>query len=426
MQTENLIYNGLLNDDCLLEIFQNFELKDLIIVVRVSKQFESIAKQAFRSKFKKLRLSDYFYSINTELFNKVFIHFGHLIEEIDTISDHYPWFSHFTQSRVISLVSRYCTNLKSLKFSFFSSIDQELHKLENIFENLQTLTLSFILIPYSLGAILNLLPKAREVTLTYLTPLRTLTQTTEICQNLNMQKLQVRTRHDMNIIQILTVVDDAFPNLIDFQFEIFNGMQRELFEQYVHRIAGLTKLKFLDIPMMFLDPTPLLRELVEKKIELISLKIDDISEIPMGTIMSIYKIKSLEQLYIFDTIRPPRLEINIKKLISWLGNLQILSIRTEPLTIEKITEIVSMGENLTHVEFNLKSESRWNAVNHHNLSKIVGKRRGSKKLILSLHKEEDTLEMAYESWFLIDHKNDPNIEVRQRWNEGRSVFKRDW
>lgn len=214
----------------------------------------------------------------------------------------------------------------------------------------------------------------------------------------------------MNIIQILINVE-KFPNITDFQFEIISGRQRDLFEQFMCRIASL---------MMHIDPTPLLNTILRNKIELTSLKITHINREPL----TLHKMKSLEQLYVFNAVRPSGIKINFMKLTRELTNLQILSIMSEPITIERVAEIVKLGKKLKHAEFNLKSGSKWNEINYENLSKIIKMQQKSGKLFLSL--EKDALDMAHDTNFLIKRRNDPHVEIRQRWNMGRSVFNSDW
>lgn len=427
---EDTLDNDIMNDDCLLTVFRNYDLKELTIMVRVSKQFERVAHNAFKLKFNNIQLSDHYYTMNTQLFNQVFIHFGHLIKEFNTISQCYPWYSNFTQTRIVSLVGRYChsmeTPLRVLKLNFFTSIDQNLDHLYKIFEHLEILTLSHVALPCSMASILNLLKNVKEVTLNYCIPSRHVIQTTEVDRNFYIQKLHLRCRQDLNMLQIMSAIDDAYPNVKDLSFEILCGNGAEYFEDNVHRIANMKKLKSLDISMMFKNLSLLTEKVIQNDIQLDISKLHHIT-VSEESMKDIYKMTSLKEFYTFDLYAAK--EFDITGIATHLKNLRILSVMTEDMTIEKVINIASIAKNLLHGEFSMKNDAQWNEAYYNELLSIIKKQNKGTKLVLTLHKRGSYLDCRYtirEIMFLMEHESNTHLELNRQWNSVRSIFNNDW
>lgn len=424
---EEQLVENILNDDCLLSIFEDCNLKELTNVVRVSKQFERVAHRAFRRKYKCMHLSDFYYSMNTDMFHKVFIHFGHLIDEFDTISECYPWYSLFTQVRIISLIGRYCNNedtpLKILRLNFFSSIDQHLNSLNGVFENLQILILSHVLLPCSIGGILNRLPNAREVVLNYCIPSRNLEQTAIIYQNLNMKKLHLRCRQDLNMLQILSNIDELYPNVTHLLFDILSGKNAELFGKNIHRIARLKELESLEISMMFMGTACLTTELIKNGIRLKVLRLNHIT-VTEETMSHIYKLTDLQEFCIFYLCAPDAYDIH--NIVTHLGNLKILSVMTEDMTIEKLIKIVSIARNLVHGEFSIHTDSLWNEINYGRMLETVKRQNKGTRLVLTLHKRGIRADAVNETMFLWKQQPNPYFRLHRQYNKVKSIFNNDW
>lgn len=81
--------NELINDDCLLEIFRYLNLKDLTCAVRVSKQFQRIARDAFRIKYRRITINENSHRLDTERLSHIFQDFGHLMEKLIVSTESY-------------------------------------------------------------------------------------------------------------------------------------------------------------------------------------------------------------------------------------------------------------------------------------------------------------------------------------------------
>lgn len=248
-------------------------------LVRVSKQFERITTNVFRKKYGKLYLSDHFYSINTEWFDKVFIHFGYLIKEFTTKSQYYPWFSKFTQKRIVKLIRRYCTreegSLKILRLGYFTDMDNHLTLLYRTFKNLSVLELTHVRMPCTIGYLLNIIENANEITISYGMPSTNILQSTdEILPSLNLRKLHLNCGHPMNMNQILCEVDSKYPNLVDLRFDPHSADETGTFRTNLYRMSRLKNLRALEVSLMFLEPCLIIDEIINNNVQLKSLKMD--------------------------------------------------------------------------------------------------------------------------------------------------------
>lgn len=91
-----------------------------------------------------------------------------------------------------------------------------------------------------------------------------------IKENLNLEKLHLRCRQEINILEISADIDKA--NIRSLRFEIL-GI-RDLGSEYVERVftnqnlAKLKKLESLDIDLQFKEAFPLMRSMVKNGIRL--------------------------------------------------------------------------------------------------------------------------------------------------------------
>lgn len=221
---EDDVDNNIMNDDCMNHVFKNFNPRDLIRLAQVSLQFQRVAQQTFRRKYKRIHLNKHFSQLNSKTLRLIFENFGHLIEEFSTTSNFYPWFSSSLQKMTISMIVKNCAQkenpLRSLELRFFTNIGHKLVDMNEIFEHLEVLKLDHVAIPYSIRSLLHRLPNAKEISLFYCIPSKHTFKHNEITINHKLQKLHLKCRQELQIANVLVDIDIAFPNIHDLKFKI--------------------------------------------------------------------------------------------------------------------------------------------------------------------------------------------------------------
>lgn len=432
---ENVQQTIIMNDDCVEAIIRKMSFKDLISTVRVSKQFKRVSQLVFRSKFRKLHLSNQIKRLNIRKMRTIFKSFGHLMEEFRTASNFYPYFNKIMQIELIKHIKKYCSRkgykLETLELRYFYNIDRHLNDLQRIFKHLKEINLEYTIIPGSLKHLLNKLPNAKYVTLNNCSPLlgeynssKAPCKSVEINMNLNLEKLHLRCRQDVNIVDILADIDRAFPNIRDLRFEILGikDMSRDYGEK-LRNIAKLKQLEALDIDLQFREASPLMRDMAENKVRLKILKwrYTYMSE---GTMEDLYKLTGLEELYFFNLHSPE--PFDMMAIASNLTNLRIVSITAKQISIETLTKIIGKLKNLSHGEFEIQRNEIWTADNFGKLIETIRKQGKNFKTKLSLHTVSHNLHPPTEHLFLQSQRFNPYVSINRYFNRTRSIFQADW
>lgn len=136
----------------------------------------------------------------------------------------------------------------------------------------------------------------------------------------------------------------------------------------MNKIAFLKNLTTLDIDLHFNNAHPFILKLVEKNVQLKSLKLHNII---ISDIISkeITGISSLEELYFFNSFAAD--DIDISRVTTQLKHLKIISALGKESSIQDLTKIIANAPNITHIEIELRDEEEWNSVNYTNLLQII-------------------------------------------------------
>lgn len=133
-----------LNDDCLVEIFSYLDAVDLCAVNQIAGRLHRIAQQVFRMHFTTLDLSHIssmvnYYELTLYKARNLFQCFGASIVQLKVAA---LAFKLEKRSRVVDLIVRHCSNLKSLEFIDFQFRNTRIAHVQKFLGNLHELTLT--------------------------------------------------------------------------------------------------------------------------------------------------------------------------------------------------------------------------------------------------------------------------------------------
>lgn len=166
----HVVENQLLNDHCIMEIFESLPPADLLSAAQVSIQFNRLARHIFKIKYDDFRIYRYFRALDDNKITQIFKNFGDLMRKLDLIPLFYPWHSMRLQKKTIELIQKYCLtgeNIRELKLSDFSNIDRKLEILFPMFERLETLELKRVTLSLTTLELLRQLPNAKRIKLLF-------------------------------------------------------------------------------------------------------------------------------------------------------------------------------------------------------------------------------------------------------------------
>lgn len=386
---QHIIFNQLLNDDCILEIFDYLSVKDLCSVAQVSLQFHKLAQITFRIKHRKFKLSDHFKSVSKNKLRALFINFGQFMEHLDITTRvfKYDWTCLTIQTYTTWLIKQNCTRknkLKTLKMEHFSGIGRNLHSFENLLANLEVIELKYTALPYSVSQLLSKLPKVREFVVEDCFIKFPIPQDAITKFNSNLQILKLKCTEEFYTTDVLTYIHIHFPNLKEFEFSL-NQYRLINFEKYTQGLVNLAKiktLKKLDINFELHTANDFMSTLVENKIQLEYINIR-YCKFDIATINDLCKIKTIKKLGLTRT-----LGLNSEHLIQLseqLPNLEIFSAWTRGLDISTITQIVYNAKNLQKTEFELSRDTIFTERSFHRLLNIVREQKKVIPLQLIIH-----------------------------------------
>lgn len=382
-----VIENNLLNDNCMLEVFKFFDLKELLIISQVSLQFERLAHKTFSRKYRHLQLNNHFSKITKGNLLALFKNFGHLIQSFETPTIFLPWNKKEIQKFIIMLLKKYCSGkngkLESLKLNCFGSINRYLILMNDVFLNLKILHLEYVAVPFSALQLLNKLPKINELNLSYCIPILPISTTFQPTVNLNLKNLTLRCRNRFYLLDVVHVIHQLYPNIVELKFQIIGSVMGFTYESSnaLRNIGLLKSLITLDIDIECESINSLISNLTLNKHQLKHLCVR-YTTIFSNTIDCLSELNSLEELLITNTIN--KHPMDIYNLIEKLPNLRIISIIDIPITILELSAIIHIAENLVRAEFKMAN----NIMNKNILQNIIHtieRRKNKQPLWLILH-----------------------------------------
>lgn len=377
----------IMNDDCVTEVFERLNLDNLLNVCRVSKQFKRAARTVFSMKYRKLKPNIHVSSINEDILLTLFRNFGDLIESIEIPLGHPRIiYKTNTQKFFIMLIKNYCSKekvkLNSLKICYFDNIGRYLHLMSNIFVNLKTLHLQYVALPFTAIQLINKMPLINDLNLTFCIPILPMSTTFRPTVNLNLDKLTLRCRNKLQLLDILLIINDLYPNLSELRFQIIGYIPQ--IKDFIHAIPNiglLQRLKKLDIDIECEKLDLLLSNLTLNKNQIQHLCIR-FAEITPNAIKQLTEMNSLNELIIMNTLS--RQPINIAEIVLKLPNLTFISAIDAPISMRELNIIVFATKNLTKAEFKMK-DSIMNETILKSIISTVEKRENHLPLKVILH-----------------------------------------
>lgn len=416
----HVVENQLLNDNCIMEIFESLLPADLLSVAQVSIQFNRVARHVFRIKYSDFRIHDHFRALDDTKITQIFRNFGDLMKKLDLIPLFYPWHSMRLQKRTIELIQKYCMaeNISELKLSDFSNIDKRLEMLFPMFERLEILELKRVTLSLSTLELLRQLPNAKRVKLIFCLNLydpNIENIKTESFVNENLKELILIHYEESYVVSVLSVINTAFPNL---EFFTFRGLSRgyRIFTRDVINIAFLPKLMKLDIDFSYNYVESLLCNMSERNTTLNCLTLSE-ATISQTAIDALCKIKSISELFILDSFQIS--EQNILKIVSELSNLKTLSIMTNEISIDTLYNIVAWAKKMTKGEFKISARMKLENRVYDKIHKLTNGR--SQNLKLCIHKECNYNTFQSEL-YLLNMSEKPNLTISRIYNASKSIL----
>lgn len=348
--------NCLLNDKVMLDIFEYFDIKNLLATSQVSLQFRRLAISTFSTKYKHFLINNRYPTENDKNLISVFKTFGNYMESIETPAKSYLWYNREKQKLIMILIKKYCSNntLKYLRLNNFSGIKRHLILLDNTFTNLKVLQLDYAALPFSILQLINKLPHINELRLNYCIPILPISSSFKPTVNLNLQKLTIRCRDRFYTLDVLSVIHLFYPNIIELQFQTIGhvGEKSHKFNSILHNIGLLKHLIILDIDLDCEPLEKLISPLVFYKspVEQICIRYSEISTYALNCLSELNKIQVLHITNIIN-----RHQCDIYELIIQFPNLRSVSIIDISITIEELNSIIHETKNLVQAEFKMKN-----------------------------------------------------------------------
>lgn len=418
-ETENI----LLNDHCMIDIFDHLNPRDLISAARVSKQFNRLALYAFGRNFRECEIYKYFKSTDEGLVTSLFETFGHLISKLEMMPLCRPWYNSHKQSYAINLIKEHCTKnnnkLLELKISDFTNLNEEILLLNGIFENLEVLELKMVYLPITVLQLLKMLPNAKRVKLihcigacSYIEP------RVEEFTHMKLEGLYLIHYVYVTINDLLSVIHVSFPNSVTL---VLKGIWRNE-NSYIHcasTVGKLIKMKNLNIDFNYNDVDELIYKLLENNVKLMKLILSEVS-ISTNAINGLCKMQDITELYILNSYGIS--EASIRLLALSLRNLETLSIMENVISIRTLYGIVEGARKLTRAEFKIRSRTIFTISIYKTLQSFV--KRQNKELQLCIHKASDFCTYRNELRFIELNQN-PELIITCVYNGHNSILARN-
>lgn len=386
---EYVYENQLLNDDCILEIFDYLSVKDLCSVAQVSQQFKKLAQITFRNKYRKIKLSDHFTSVGKKQLGAFFINFGRYIEHLDISSRifKFDWTCLTIQTYTIWLIKQNCVggnNLKSLKMEHFSGIGRNFQSMDKILANLEVLTLRNVALPYSVSQLLCKLPKIRELTVDGCCIKSPIIQYNMTSFNPNLQILRLKCTEEFNTSDVLTYIDVHFPNLVEFVFNLhqYNLINHDNYAEGLINLAKIKSLKKIDINFELHPAKDFMEMLVRNNVQIEHMNIR-YCRFNSETINNLCKLHTIRKLGLTRTLGLTG--EHLLQLSEQLPYLEIFSAWTQELNISTITEIVYNAKYLLKAEFELSREQIFTPQSFGRLINIIRAQKKKEPFQLLIH-----------------------------------------
>lgn len=381
-----VVDNNLLNDDCVLEIFEELSLKSLIKVAQVSIQFNRLAQIIFSKKYRTFIFDELDIS-QAEILIVLDI-FGHLIRKLTLEPKLCGWHNVGIQNGILKAIEKNCSgdmnNLKSLELHDFYA-NSTFHLLKNAFKCLEKFTINFVTVPYPILHLLNRLPMLKELKMIepLLTPNSiTMGPTIATLVNPNLEKLYLEC-YSFEVIDFIPTIDICYPNLKELTLRLDLPFFQTFSEVHLYRIANLKLLTKLDLDVETLDISILLGKLVENGVKLKSLQLRRIRHFKEA-ITHLCKQREIEELFSAFAVN---LSIaNIFAIASNLPKLRKLSIMNNEITTIDLMNILNSAENLTELELQLTPDSVIYTHDYMHMRIIVNKRQLDKRVHVIVHK----------------------------------------
>lgn len=386
---QHVVNNQLLNDDCMLEIFEYLNVKDLCTVAQVSLQFEKLAQIMFRIKYRKFKLEDHFTSISKNKLRALFINFGKYMEHLDITTRvfKYDWTCATIQTYTIWLIKQNCTisnRLRILKLDNFSGIGRNFRSLEKILDNLEVLEVKRTALPYSIPQLLSKLPKAKALIVGGCFIKLPISQYATTRFNPNMKVLKLLCLEEFNTTDVLNYIDIHFPNLKEFHLNLsgYLSANHENYTMGLIRLANIKTLKKLHVNHEISPTNIFMRTLAENDVQLEQLnmrycKFDD------ETISYLCKIRTIRELGLTRNLGLNN--AHLIQLSEQLPNLEILSAWTHGINIPTIIEIMKNTKHLLKAEFELARDQVFTPHNFNKIINIVRMQNKSETFKLYIH-----------------------------------------
>lgn len=409
----------LLNDDCLLAVFRFFDVKDLMRMALVTKQFRRVAQEAFRMKYKKIKLHEHCPIPSKKWLKCIFSNFGNVIDDLTISAIQLPPMEGPMEKGVLRLIEKYCNKGNSrLRALRLEEIRRGTYKIQSVLEHLHVLELVDISLPFSIGFLLNKLQSVKEVKIIYCSPSRLSIEKPQLIPNQSLKRLALKNREELSMLEILSNIDTMYPEITHLRFE---AVAAELFEEFcmnIHKIANLKNLLSLDVKMRFHDPNILLAKIIENDSQLKILKLHQIKTTG-ESMKSVCKMKTLEELYLFNIIGE-----NLHDLLNLakdLENLRVLSAYMNEITIRNLIQIIYRAKNLTHIEFSMSDDDQWNSHNFWQLESVI-KNQNRGKITLMMHRRGIRTHPMIGCILREKCKGNPYVELCEKHFSLSSVF----
>lgn len=423
---QHVIFNQLLNDDCILEIFNHLSVKDLCSVAQVSIQFQKLAQITFRIKYRTFKLSDHFTSISKYKLRALFINFGQFIKHLDITTRvfKYDWNCLTIQTYTIWLIKQNCisgNNLKSLKMEYFSGIGRNFQSFDRILANLEVLVLKNTALPYSVSQLLNKLPNVREFTIDGCFIKYPISQLDIVRFNPNLQKIKLKCTEEFNTTDVLTFIDIHFPNLKEFEFNLhqYNLINHDYYAQGLINLAKIKSIKKLDINFELHSANIFMSTLAENNVQLEYINIR-YCKFNNATITDLCKLKTIKKLGLTRTLGLT--SEHLIELSEQLPNLEIFSAWTRDLDITTITQVVYNARILSKAEFELPRDQIFTPRSYHRLLNIVREQKKTTPFQLIIHNFFGRSTNMSENELIYNTNHDNLIQIQRYYTLHSSIL----
>lgn len=270
----HVVENSLLNDHCILKIFEYLNVTDLCQTTQVSKQFRRLSQYTFKHNFNEFKLKRHYKTIDSHELLILFENFAGYIKTLNLNANISLNDTIEMQKLTIELIKKYfirkkniLNNIKLNNF-FFLEVDDALDLYE-LFYKMDSINIKSTPLPESIPEFITNFTSCKNMRLVRCTTANWppssmfFTESHYLPFVSDMEILELKYNEFLHTLQLLGKIDEYFPKLRELT--LYSSMYNEnrlesiFFSTEILNIPRLPKLEMLDIDLQFHNINPLLR-----------------------------------------------------------------------------------------------------------------------------------------------------------------------